>query len=125
MTVVAELVMVAGAAIAVLAGVGVLRFSTPSARIQCAGKASPVALLLASVGAGPLLGLQGSAYLAIAAAAMIVTLPAVTALLLRAVHRTSDQSHLAVDDLADDRLKAHKPSKLGEPTTAEPADYSH
>jgi len=108
MTVIAELMMVAGAAVAVLAGVGVLRFSTPSARIQCAGKASPVALLLASVGAGPLLGIAGSAYLAVGAAAMIVTLPAVTALLLRAVHRTADQSHLAIDDLAADRLAARE-----------------
>ena len=98
----AELVMVAGAVIAVLAGVGLLRFSTPLARIQAAGKASPVALLLTSVGAAPLLGWGGVAYLAIAAGAMIVTLPIVAHLLMRAVHRTSDMSHLAVDDLATD-----------------------
>lgn len=103
--------MALGAGAAVLAGVGVIRFTTPSARIQCAGKASPVALLLASLGAGPLLGAAGSAYLAVAAAAMIVTLPAVTALLLRAVHRTADQSHLAVDDLAADRLAARESSE--------------
>ncbi|MXW89336.1 MAG: cation:proton antiporter, partial [Acidimicrobiaceae bacterium] len=44
----AEALMVAGAVIAVLAGIGLLRFSTPFARIQAAGKASPVALLLTS-----------------------------------------------------------------------------
>ena len=98
--------MVAGAAIAVMAGIGLLRFSTPFARIQAAGKASPVALLLASVGAAPLLGWAGAGYLLIAAAAMIVTLPVVAHLLLRAVHRTDDISHLAIDDLAQDEQRA-------------------
>ena len=102
----AELVMVAGAVIAVLAGIGLLRFSTPFARIQAAGKASPVALLLLSVGAAPLLGWRGFAYLAIAAGAMIVTLPIVAHLLLRAVHRTGSIDHLAVDDLAADERRA-------------------
>ena len=102
MRVAAEVVMVAGAAIAVLAGIGLLRFSTPFARIQAAGKASPVALLLMSVGAAPLLGWRGSGYLAIAAGAMIVTLPIVAHLLLRAVHRTTSIDHLAMDDLAAD-----------------------
>ena len=102
----AEVVMVAGAVIAVLAGIGLLRFSTPFARIQAAGKASPVALLLMSVGAAPLLGWRGSAYLAIAAGAMIVTLPIVAHLLLRAVHRTGGIGHLAVDDLAADEYRA-------------------
>lgn len=98
----AESVMLAGAVIAVLAGVGLLRFSTPFARIQVAGKASPVALLLTSVGAAPLLGWDGAAYLAISAVAMILTLPIAAHLLLRAVHRTTDTGHLAVDDLAAD-----------------------
>ena len=105
MTVAAELVMAAGSLIAALAGIGLLRFSTPSARIQAAGKASPVALVLTSVGAGPLLGWAGSAYLAIAAAAMIVTLPVVAHLLLRAVHRTSNMSHLSIDDLGTDERR--------------------
>ena len=98
--------MVAGAAIAVMAGIGLLRFSTPFARIQAAGKASPVALLLTSVGAAPLLGWAGAGYLVIAAAAMIVTLPVVAHLLLRAVHRTDDISHFAIDDLAHDEQRA-------------------
>lgn len=102
----AETLMVAGAVIAALAGIGLLRFSTPFARIQAAGKASPVALLLSSVGAAPLLGWAGAGYLVIAAAAMIVTLPVVAHLLLRAVHRTDDTGHLAVDDLASDERRA-------------------
>ena len=106
MRVAAELVMVAGAVIAVLAGIGLIRFSTPFARIQAAGKASPVALLLMSVGAAPLLGWRGFGYLAIAAGAMIVTLPIVAHLLLRAVHRTDSIDHLAMDDLAADESGA-------------------
>ena len=107
----AELVMVAGAVIAVLAGIGLLRFSTPFARIQAAGKASPVSLLLMSVGATPLLGWRGFAYLAIAAGAMIVTLPIVAHLLLRAVHRTDSIDHLVTDDLAaDERGTGRGPS---------------
>ena len=105
MTAAAQSVMVAGAVIAVLAGIGLLRFSTPFARIQAAGKASPVALLLTSVGAAPLLGWPGSAYLIIAAAAMIVTLPVVAHLLLRAVHRTTSIDHLSIDDLAADERR--------------------
>lgn len=62
----------------------------------------PVALLLMSVGAAPLLGWRGFGYLAIAAGAMIVTLPIVAHLLLRAVHRTDSIDHLAMDDLAAD-----------------------
>lgn len=106
MRIAAESVMVAGAVIAVLAGVGLLRFSTPFARIQAAGKASPVSLLLMSVGAAPLLGWRGFAYLAIAAGAMIVTLPIVAHLLLRAVHRSDSIDHLATDDLAADERRA-------------------
>ena len=106
MRVAAEVVMVAGAVIAALAGVGLLRFSTPFARIQAAGIASPVALLLTSAGAAPLLGWRGSAYLAVAAGAMIVTLPIVAHLLLRAVHRSDRIDHLAVDDLAADEHRA-------------------
>lgn len=102
----AESMMLAGAAIAVLAGVGLLRFSTPFARVQVAGKASPVALLLTSVGAAPLLGWEGAAYLVISAAAMVLTLPIAAHLLLRAVHRTTDARHLAVDDLARDEARA-------------------
>jgi len=106
MRVAAEVVMVAGAVIAVLAGIGLIRFSTPFARIQAAGKASPVALLLTSVGAAPLLGWAGAGYLVIAAAAMIVTLPVVAHLLLRAVHRSDHTGHLAIDDLAADEQRS-------------------
>jgi multicomponent Na+:H+ antiporter subunit G len=93
MTVVAEIFMVIGSAIAVLAGVGVLRFSTAYARFHAAGKASPVAFIVTSIGAGLTLGWQGAAPLALAVAAMTLTLPV-------GVHRTTPGDHLLVDELA-------------------------
>ena len=99
MTLVAELGMVLGGMIALLAGIGVCRFSTPYARMHAAGKASPVAFIIAAVGAGIELGWNGSVYLAIATFAMVLTLPLGVHLLFRAVHRTTHGDHLAVDDL--------------------------
>ncbi len=109
MTAAAEVVMLVGAIIAVLGGIGLVRFSTPFARIQTAGKASPISLLVTSVGAAPLLGWAGAGYLAIAATAMILTLPVVAHLLLRAVHRTERIDHLTIDDLAADEPRPGKP----------------
>ena len=100
MSTVASLTMAAGGVIALLAGVGVLRFSTPYARFHAAGKASPVAFLVGALGAGLELGLAASAPLIIAAVAMTLTLPVGVHLLFRAVHRTSTHTHLVVDDLA-------------------------
>ena len=100
MSVIAGLLMLLGSGIAVLAGVGVLRFSTAYARFHAAGKASPVAFLVAAAGAGLELGVSGAAYLLIAAVAMTLTLPVGVHLLFRAVHRTTPGNHLAVDELA-------------------------
>lgn len=100
MTSVTSALMIAGGLVAVLAGIGVLRFSTTYARLHAAGKASPIAFLVAAIGAGIELGLAGSAALLIASAAMILTLPVGVHLLFRAVHRTADNSHLVVDELA-------------------------
>ncbi|MFT5201148.1 MAG: multicomponent Na+:H+ antiporter subunit G [Candidatus Aldehydirespiratoraceae bacterium] len=100
MTTLANILMLFGGLIAILAGVGVLKFSSSYARFHAASKASPVAFLVASIGAAIQLGAAGSAYLAIASAAMILTLPVGVHLLFRAVHRTSTNDHLMVDDLA-------------------------
>ncbi len=101
MTIVSGLFMILGSLIAILAGVGVVRFPTTYARFHAAGVASPVAFLVASVGAAIKLGFGGGAYLVIGAAAMILTLPVGVHLLFRAVHRTGDNDHLLVDDLAE------------------------
>ncbi len=97
---VAAVLILAGAAIAVLAGIGLLRFETPYARFHAAGKASPVAFLLVAAGATVELGLSAGAELGVAAVAMVLTLPVGVHLLFRAVHRTTPGDHLAVDELA-------------------------
>jgi multicomponent Na+:H+ antiporter subunit G len=89
-----------GSAVAVLAGVGLLRFTTPYARFHAAGKASPVSFLLVAAGAGIELGLGASARLSVAAVALVLTLPVGVHLLFRAVHRTTSGTHLTVDELA-------------------------
>ena len=109
MNVIAGLLMLLGSGIAVLAGVGVLRFSTSYARFHAAGKASPVAFLVAALGAGLELGVSGAAYLLIAAVAMTLTLPVGVHLLFRAVHRTTPGDHLTVDDLAPAEIAARRP----------------
>lgn len=97
---VSQALILAGAALAMLAGVGLLRFSTPYARFHAAGKASPIAFLLVGIGASLEVGLAGAAQLAVAAAALVLTLPAATHLLFRATHRTVASPHLRDDALA-------------------------
>jgi len=110
MTVVAGVIMIVGGAIAVLASIGLLRFSTPYARFHAAGKSSPVAFLVAAVGAGIELGLGGAAQLLLAAGAMVLTLPVGVHLLFRAVHRTTGPA-LAIDDLAPAEAEARRAQK--------------
>lgn len=100
MNTIASLFMVAGGIVALLAGIGVVRFSTPYARFHAAGKATPVAFLVVAAGAAIKLGPDGAAYVGIAAAAMTLTLPVGVHLLFRAVHRTNGGDDLIVDDLA-------------------------
>ena len=95
----ASVLLLLGALVALLAGIGLLTFNTPYARFHAAGKASPVAFLLVAIGAGIEVGLRGAAELAIVAVALLLTLPASTHLLFRATHRTSDAAHLSVDEL--------------------------
>lgn len=99
MSTIAGFIMMLGAFIAVLAGIGVIRFSTSFARIHAAGKASPVAFLIAAIGAGLELGWDGAAHMSIAVVAMIITLPVGVHLLFRAVHRSTPTDHLVADGL--------------------------
>ena len=89
MNVVVAAFLLLGAGIAMIAGIGILRFNSSFARFHAAGKASPIAFLAAAVGAGLELGVAGSALLLIAAAAMTLTLPFGVHLLFQAVHRTT------------------------------------
>ena len=89
-----------GAFVALLAGIGLLTFTTPYARFHAAGKASPIAFLLVAIGAGIEVGAKGAAELAIVAIALLLTLPPSTHLLFRATHRATVSQHLRTDELA-------------------------
>jgi len=118
---VTSILLVLGALVALLAGIGLLTFNTPYARFHAAGKASPVAFLLVAIGAGIEVGLRGAAELAIVAVALLLTLPASTHLLFRATHRTTDPGHLSVDELRSperelNELDSHARTTQGEHT---------
>ena len=100
MSALATALAITGSLVAVLAGIGLLRFHTTYARLHAAGKASPIAFIIAGAGASLELGVAGGATLAVAGAAMVLTLPVGVHLLFRAVHRSSNNRHLVVDDLA-------------------------
>lgn len=99
MSPIATAFLLAGSFVSVLAGIGLLKFSTSYARFHAAGKASPVAFILVAIGAGIELGWGSSALLLVALAAMVLTLPVGVHLLFRAVHRTTPGNHLVVDEL--------------------------
>jgi multicomponent Na+:H+ antiporter subunit G len=100
MNTIASALILLGSFVALLAGIGLLTFTTPYARFHAAGKASPIAFLLVAVGAGIELGAREAAELAIVAVALLLTLPASTHLLFRATHRTTVSDHLRIDELA-------------------------
>jgi multicomponent Na+:H+ antiporter subunit G len=96
---VTSVLLLLGALVALLAGIGLLTFNTSYARFHAAGKASPIAFLLVAIGAGIEVGVRGAAELAIVSVALLLTLPASTHLLFRATHRTTESDHLSVDEL--------------------------
>lgn len=99
MSSIAAVFLIAGSFVSVLAGIGLLKFSTPYARFHAAGKASPVAFIFAAIGAGIELGWAASALLFVAVVGMVITLPVGVHLLFRAVHRTTPGEHLVIDEL--------------------------
>jgi len=99
MSTVAALVALAGVAIVVLAAVGLLRFGTPYARIHAAGKASPVAFIIVAIAASAELGWSGAAPLALAAIALLLTLPLAVHLLFRAVHASAPEFDPSIDEI--------------------------
>ncbi len=86
--------------IVLLAGIGLLRFRTPYARIHAAGKASPVAFLVVAVAVSFDVGWAGAARLALASIALIITLPVAVHLLFRAVHAAAPEYNPPVDEMA-------------------------
>lgn len=101
MSVVAAVLVVAGVVLALIGGIGLLRFSSPYARFHAAGKASPISFLLVAAGMAVEEGAVVASQLAIAAVALVVTLPVAMHLLYRASHRTGADADLVVDELGD------------------------
>ncbi|WP_423981017.1 cation:proton antiporter [Ilumatobacter sp.] len=97
----AAVFLLGGVVTIVLAGVGLFKLRTPYARIHAAGKASPVAFLIAAVGASIELGWGAAAKLAVAGAALILTLPLAVHLLFRALHHTERAYDPPVDELSE------------------------
>ncbi len=97
---IAWLFVLAGVAVVVLAAIGLFKLKTPYARIHAAGKASPVAFLIASVGASIELGWATGAILLVASAALVMTLPLGVHLLFRALHSTQTDDP-PVDELRE------------------------
>lgn len=104
--------LLAGVTVIVLAAVGLFKLHTPYARIHAAGKASPVAFLIASIGASFELGWAASAKLVVAGAALILTLPLAVHLLFRALHRTEPEYDPPHDEML--RHEAPPPPPSGE-----------
>lgn len=107
---VTAVLLLMGSFVSMLAGIGLLKFSTPYARFHAAGKASPVAFLLVALGASIELGWVAAAQFLVASAAMVLTLPVGVHLLFRAVHRSMPSSHLVRDDLEAARRRVAEPS---------------
>ena len=109
--------MLLGAGLSLLSGIGLLRFSTPYARFHAAGKASPIAFVVVAVGAMFEVGTAGAARLVLASAAMLLTLPVGVHLLFRAVHRTTPDEHLRIDELAPAEQESGPPDPPAAPST--------
>lgn len=99
MSVVSSIFLLIGVAVIVFAGIGLLKFSTPYARLHAAGKASPVAFIIITIGASIELGWAGATRLVLASVALVLTLPIAVHLLFRAVHRTNESADPPVDEL--------------------------
>jgi multicomponent Na+:H+ antiporter subunit G len=99
MSVVAAVGALVGVAIILVAAVGLLRFSTPCARIHAAGKASPVAFFVVSLAVSYELGWSGAAKVLLASVSLVVTLPIAVHLLFRALHTAAPEFDPPVDEM--------------------------
>ena len=98
---VSAVLMIIGGFVALLAGVGLLRFGSSYARFHAAGKASPVAFVVAAAGVALKVGGTGTLLVLTAVGAIVLTLPVGVHLLFRAFYRTSANTTLRVDELSD------------------------
>lgn len=101
MSVVASVGVLVGVAIVVLAAIGLLKFDTVYARLHAAGKASPVAFIVISVGGALEMGGAGAARLLLASVALVLTLPLAVHLMFRAVHSSRSDIDPDTDELRE------------------------
>lgn len=104
MSVVGDVLLVAGALLVALAAVGLHRFDDVYSRSHSASKASSAGFLLLACGAAVHLGgAAGRVELALATTLLLVTTPVGVHLLVRAAYRTGNPPprNLSIDELAD------------------------
>jgi multicomponent Na+:H+ antiporter subunit G len=100
--IVADVLVVIGAAFLALAGIGVVRFRDLFARMHAATKASTIAVVLIAAGAVLTLD-EGAPTVVLAAILTFVTAPSAAHLVARAAYRDEglDVGMDGIDDLAD------------------------
>lgn len=91
------ILLVAGAAWAVLAAVGVLKFDDIYSRLHAATKATTLALLVVLAGAALHLDGRDAAKLALVGLLVFVTAPVGAHLIGRAVHRSPGDTPIRID----------------------------
>lgn len=91
MTIISGFFLLLGGFVSVLAGIGLLRFSTPYARAHAAGKASPIGFMIASIGVAIELP-TAAGLLFFAAIAAALTMPIGVSFLFRAAYRNQQAS---------------------------------
>lgn len=104
MDAVGDVLLVIGAAFALVAAIGVLRFRDVYSRMHAAAKAPTLGLILVAVGAGLRIGTaSAAATLVVVVVLQLVTAPVATHVVSRAVHEQMDVPVDGVDDLTRDR----------------------
>jgi multicomponent Na+:H+ antiporter subunit G len=114
-----EALLVAGAAWAVVAAAGVLRFDDVYGRMHAATKSTTLALLVVLAGAAAALGGTDAAKLALVGLLVLVTAPVGAHLMGRAVHRTPGSARIRIDTV--DELAADLPELSGRPAPPDEA----
>ena len=104
MTVVASVLMAAGAALAMIGGIGVLRLPDVFARMHAATKAPTLALVMVAIGAAVRVGGASDVmFLVLVVVLQLATAPVGAHLIGRAAYASGDQlsTDTVIDDLAD------------------------
>lgn len=110
--VVVSVLLLAGASLSILAGIGLQRFPDVFARMHAATKPATLGLVLVLVAASLRLSDRGDVTkLLVIAAAQLVTAPLGAHMVGRAAHRAGDQMapDTVVDELADARRRPPPP----------------